>query len=566
MGICDDDFLFGDDNTPPSEEKLKQFYGADISKFYYSNTSEIYAFDLGERTYYHILELRRYEPIDNLINPVIEKSYVTSFEIDETVPKPVKITYTQEEIHQRWEDYGYIYGCSTNEDLFFFNGAMVMDFENTLNNYYGNITKFHYNNQSVIYAFDKDNQTYYHIFYSRSFEPLTDVNNPIFHKSYLLGYETSNGTYINLTESPKTTTNYIDNFKRPENAETIIINGTEYIRVPTNDVQIIGIIDNTPKFKELKIHILGTENVTATNEGKPFENFTAQLTTNNTTASNLQISVKITRTSNDTSKIYNLTTDENGTINLPINLADGIYNIETYYKDYYKYHENYKLSQDTLKIENNTNRFIVLLIYGHKMFSISNNKDINITYGDKENFTFQVQSLNPLYLENSQIKVEFTRLSDNVKKFYYYTPGTSLINIPINLNPGAYQVSVYLQDNNLKLSTNDILISNPLTNKTETIIKTEEDKSKYYVGTLKTYSGDAISHKTVDINITRQSDNTSKIYSVLTNEDGYFSLPINLGYGEYTIKCSYEGTSKYSSCKCLDKVSYPFSQYREPVY
>ena len=396
--------------------------------------------------------------------------------------------------------------------------------------YNENITKFYYNNESAIYAFDADNQTFYHVYNEYTYRPIQNIKNPIYNKSYLISYET------NPT---------LNNIETPTNPPAINHNNTQtanIIGVP----QIIGIPDNTPKFNDIKIHIFNAENITITNQEKPFENLTAQITTNNNkTVANLQISLKITRSSNGANKIYNLTTDENGTINLPINLADGLYKIEIYYKDYYKYNNNYKLNQFLIQVSNNTTKI--------PYWIIKNNTNINMSYGDKDNFTFSLSYfLNPI--EKANTRVEFTRLSDNVKKSYYYT-NTNLINIPINLNPGAYKVSVYVQETNYKLSTNDILISNPITNKTQTVIKTEEDKSKYYVGTLKTYSGDNLSFKKVDINITRKSDNMSKVYSVLTNEDGYYSLPINLGHGEYTVKCSYNGTNMYSSSQSLEKIN-----------
>ena len=76
------------------------------------------------------------------------------------------------------------------------------------------------------------------------------------------------------------------------------------------------------------------------------------------------------------------------------------------------------------------------------------------------------------------------------------------------------------------------------------------DSSNYFIGFLKSFSFDSLKNQVIKINITRNTDGLSKNYFVTTNDDGLFTLPINLGQGEYTFICSYNGTDVYSESTC----------------
>ena len=62
-------------------------------------------------------------------------------------------------------------------------------------------------------------------------------------------------------------------------------------------------------------------------------------------------------------------------------------------------------------------------------------------------------------------------------------------------------------------------------------------------------NGNPIIGQHIILNLTRLSDNASKIYYATTDVDGYAYLQINLAVGNYTVTTSYNGNNNYNSSK-----------------
>ncbi len=89
-----------------------------------------------------------------------------------------------------------------------------------------------------------------------------------------------------------------------------------------------------------------------------------------------------------------------------------------------------------------------------------------------------------------------------------------------------------------------------ISEKIETIISSKNLEKQYlssenYTLILKDINKNPIANQTLYLNLTRKSNNQSKIYQVTSDKNGYASLEINLAPGEYTIKTEYYGSEKY---------------------
>ena len=49
------------------------------------------------------------------------------------------------------------------------------------------------------------------------------------------------------------------------------------------------------------------------------------------------------------------------------------------------------------------------------------------------------------------------------------------------------------------------------------------------------------------VNLELSTGDNSKVYTVTTDSDGVWTLPINLNTGNYTAVCTYDGTNIYDS-------------------
>ena len=66
-------------------------------------------------------------------------------------------------------------------------------------------------------------------------------------------------------------------------------------------------------------------------------------------------------------------------------------------------------------------------------------------------------------------------------------------------------------------------------------------------GRLINMHAEGIANQTINLNITRVIDGASKNYQTITDENGYFNLPIDLATNFYTVQATYNGNEEYTS-------------------
>lgn len=164
--------------------------------------------------------------------------------------------------------------------------------------------------------------------------------------------------------------------------------------------------------------------INSTNMEKNYRNnekYTAQLTdTNKNPISNQTLYLNLTRKTNKQSKVYQITTNENGYANLEINLAPGEYTIKIEYPGDEKYENTEK--ENTISITDNMTPIITANNYTNLEGKTGNFKGSS-------------------NLKNQKVEIKITRLSNNLSKTYTVTTNSlGEYDLPINLAKGDYKV------------------------------------------------------------------------------------------------------------------------------
>ena len=250
---------------------------------------------------------------------------------------------------------------------------------------------------------------------------------------------------------------------------------------------------------------------------------------------NKTISLNLTNLLNPAWKIYNVTTDEDGEFNLPITLNPGVYMVNAIFNGD-KFYKN-STSKALLNIAN----------------AKLNTEDLIINNTKNNKFNGTLTTINATPLENKNISVTITRSSDGEHKTYTLKTNTKgEFTLPINLNNGEYTVET-IYHNGLITSYQDNYISiNPDTNRTTNLCSLQTyytENPKEIIGrifqTSENYSV-GIPNQNITIQLTRLSDSASKNYTVSTDNQGKFTLPINLDKGEYIFQSIFTGSETYT--------------------
>lgn len=253
--------------------------------------------------------------------------------------------------------------------------------------------------------------------------------------------------------------------------------------------------------------------------------------------SNRTISLNLTRYTDDTWKVYNVTTDENGVFRLPIYLSPGRYGVEA--------------SFNGDKTYTNTSTFNGMNI-GNLIISTYDLKFTSNTSGNKFNGTLSLDNGKPV--ANAKIDIQVTSLNNGLSKTYHVISNDQgEFSLPINLNTGNYNLKTIILYNNQINFRDNIVSINQLSNETRPCItnfanyfSSIEDRKisgGLFLIDDNIYYG--IPDSTVIIELTRLSDGASKNYTLTTNHDGGYSLPIHLSNGEYKFRIIYTGSDKY---------------------
>ncbi len=180
-------------------------------------------------------------------------------------------------------------------------------------------------------------------------------------------------------------------------------------------------------------------------------------------------------------------------------------------------------------------------------------------YTSPENLTGTLLDNQGKGIVNQTVALTITRPDTGLSKTYYVTTDENgKYSLPINLAPNKYTVEASFNGyNSLKYS--DAPLTNLTVkkdNKTSTILTADKYQEKYpgdkilnknFTGQLSLEDKTPLNNQKVTVTLTRISSGASKSYTVTTDANGNYYLPIGLAIGEYTVSCAYDGTEIYSS-------------------
>ncbi|MDD4594865.1 MAG: carboxypeptidase-like regulatory domain-containing protein [Methanobacteriaceae archaeon] len=331
----------------------------------------------------------------------------------------------------------------------------------------------------------------------------------------------SNDNNINYAQASVEPQNNTNNVNNAENINLLSDEGNN----TGNNTNITPETNNTKEF-----------NVTVEDFGQIYKNpknLTINLTnfTNGKVIVGQHIALNLTRLSDGASKIYWATTDTNGQAFLDINLFPGYYSVNASCGDgsNFKNFTVYKIPSGVIQ-----NNFEV----NHKGESFR-----SILY----NLYFQV-------LGNQ--KVYYTLSNGNSNKTYTTTTDSNgYARLPINLGAGKYTITFSYNGDGITSGcseTNNITIY-PSSHKMPTTVGISGvqnntfniTKGKNLTITVQENNGLLFPNTKVTVKIIKGS--LSKTYTITTNSNGVGTLPINLGAGDYTVKCSYAGSYYYAA-------------------
>ena len=219
-------------------------------------------------------------------------------------------------------------------------------------------------------------------------------------------------------------------------------------------------------------------------------------------------------------RTYNLKTDFDGDVRLPINLNIGKHEISAKVeKDDFT---------DEMEIKNT--------IYVKKPKMSITAEDVHMTCKEKASYKIQLldEEGQPLDLANEIIIITLTD-----KEYKRKTNKKGIASLPINLNTGEHPISAKLEENDYGDETeikNTIYVKKPKMSITaEDVHMTCKEKASYKIQLLDE-EGQPLDLANEIIIITL----TDKEYKRKTNKKGIASLPINLNTGEHPISAKLE--------------------------
>ena len=286
------------------------------------------------------------------------------------------------------------------------------------------------------------------------------------------------------------------------------------------------------------------------------------LSSNDDPIVNETIKLLLLNPSNGLSKTYTLTTDTNGEYSLTINLHEGIYIASAIYEGSDEFSESGPVNSTIIINKDNSTPK-----YSNETITVlSLNKYIGVN-GLGENLTGKLSTINGEPIIGQHIALKITRLSDGASKTYHTTTDNKgVYELAINLATGQYSVSASYQGQTIKNITylssgyqnGKITIIEP-TNKTSTtlIINAYNGlanvKENLTGKLINTYNDTGIIGQHIALNLSNLKNGASKVYWVTTNSTGEYELEINLSTGNYSVQCSYGGTSIYEKSNTSTK-------------
>ncbi len=221
-------------------------------------------------------------------------------------------------------------------------------------------------------------------------------------------------------------------------------------------------------------------------------------------------------------KFYNRVTDADGVVSLPINLNQGTYEINATFEGNNVYESSFAKATVTV----------------NKAVAILSGDDLEMSYKDGSAWAVCLAGENGDAIPNAPVKIGV------LGKFYNrVTDADGVVSLPINLNPGTYEINATFYGNNRYSPT---FVSATVTvGKGIAVLSASNLVMSYKDGsclsvTLTGANGNAIGSALVDIGI------AGKVYTIKTNDSGIAKLNINLLPGTYDVSASFPN-SKYES-------------------
>ncbi|KZX14494.1 bacterial Ig-like domain protein [Methanobrevibacter cuticularis] len=230
---------------------------------------------------------------------------------------------------------------------------------------------------------------------------------------------------------------------------------------------------------------------------------------------------------NKTYTYYSIT-DGYGVAGLTLSLPKGSYNIKVFFDG----DEWYNSSE-------NQGTFTILPIGTNLILNIS------ILYGRGDIYFVKLLDNNGNVVKNETIYLTLIQGNNN-QTFIVQTDSNGTAKLVINLLPGTYKVYVNYKGDDLYIGTD--LTGNLVVEKVAVILTVDPlvvfngTHNKYYVLVTDMY-GRPLYGESISIKV--QKDGLFKVYDLITDEEGFIILPLELDEGNYMILVYFNGNEWY---------------------
>lgn len=244
------------------------------------------------------------------------------------------------------------------------------------------------------------------------------------------------------------------------------------------------------------------------------------------------------------SKVYTLVTNENGVATLALHLNGGsVYTIF------------YSFVGDELYNPSEGNSSFRISIIGQLSNHLEAN-DFVESYADGKYFVVNLRDPYGNRGPNYSISLTLINQYNQNKTYNLTTDSNGTVRLQINLLPGTYKIQSFYENTFLNYY-NSSLMNTIVVNKANAVLSAVDTvingSSKFFKVNLIDNDGKVLANQTVNMKLINSLGN-SKVYKVLTDNEGVASLPIHLIAGNYSMECSLD-SSLYSANSTLNNMA-----------
>ncbi len=229
-------------------------------------------------------------------------------------------------------------------------------------------------------------------------------------------------------------------------------------------------------------------------------------------------------------KIYSIKTDDEGVAKLPVNLLPNVYEINATYEG----DNNYESA------------FVNATITIGKATATLTTDNLVMTYKDGSGWTVSLTDKNGVAIADVKVNMGISG-----KVYQIKTDSEGIATLPINLNPGTYNVNASLSNSVYEA---ELITANVTVNKAVPVLSADDLVMSYKDGsnfsvTLTDADGNAIANSVVKMTI------NGKTYNSKTDENGVATLPINLKIGKYEVAVQFDGNAKLDQVNVTKEIT-----------